>query len=220
MGKSSATKQRILDAAKNLFLSKGYESTSISDILKAIDISKGAFYHHFKSKEELLDSLANALADEAMEEIIRIKNENIDAMRKLNLIFSVSRQYKTANKRMVRVYIDAMYRPSNLILLEKLKQSSWGKIAPILVEIVDQGKKEGRFDVSDAKQFANIAGDLAFGLAKATANYILKDRLSEEEWDELERMGDAYARSLERLLGTSTGSLVLMDKHFIDMLRE
>ena len=52
---SDTTKQRILEAAKTLLSSHGYESTTIDDIITAAGVTKGAFYHYFKSKEHLCE---------------------------------------------------------------------------------------------------------------------------------------------------------------------
>ena len=55
------TRQRILDAAKKLFAQKGYERTTIQDILDELeDLSKGAIYHHFKNKEAMLHALIDS----------------------------------------------------------------------------------------------------------------------------------------------------------------
>lgn len=55
------TRQRILDAAKKLFAQKGYEHTTIQDILDELeDLSKGAIYHHFKNKEAMLHALVDS----------------------------------------------------------------------------------------------------------------------------------------------------------------
>lgn len=54
------TRNRILDAAQQLFITKGYEHTSIQNIVDELgDLSKGAIYHHFKSKEDILEELIN-----------------------------------------------------------------------------------------------------------------------------------------------------------------
>lgn len=54
------TRTRILDAAQRLFMAQGYEHTSIQDIVDELgDLSKGAIYHHFKSKEAILEELIN-----------------------------------------------------------------------------------------------------------------------------------------------------------------
>ena len=50
-------KQEILDAAERLFEVKGFEGTSISNILEETGIARGTLYYHFKSKEELLDAV-------------------------------------------------------------------------------------------------------------------------------------------------------------------
>ncbi len=47
------TKRKIADAARNLFVQKGYKATSIEDIVKATGCSAGNIYYHFKSKEGL-----------------------------------------------------------------------------------------------------------------------------------------------------------------------
>ncbi|MDO8304000.1 MAG: TetR/AcrR family transcriptional regulator [Sedimentisphaerales bacterium] len=49
------TKSRILEAAQTLLSAHGYESTTIDDIITAAGVTKGAFYHYFKSKEHLCE---------------------------------------------------------------------------------------------------------------------------------------------------------------------
>lgn len=51
--KSEATRERILAAAESLVMTKGFTGTSIDEILKASELSKGAFFHYFKGKGEL-----------------------------------------------------------------------------------------------------------------------------------------------------------------------
>lgn len=66
--KRQSTKSRIVKAAWNLFYKKGYENTTIEDIIVASKTSKGTFYHYFKGKEALLNSLSY-LFDEKYEEL-------------------------------------------------------------------------------------------------------------------------------------------------------
>jgi len=55
--KGEAQRQRIVAAADQLFYQQGYESTSFSDIADVVGISRGNFYYHFKSKNEILDAV-------------------------------------------------------------------------------------------------------------------------------------------------------------------
>lgn len=53
-----ATVERILDVAQRLFLEKGYDQTTIQDIVDGLKgMTKGAVYHHFKSKEEIMSAV-------------------------------------------------------------------------------------------------------------------------------------------------------------------
>ncbi|MBA4602632.1 TetR/AcrR family transcriptional regulator [Thermoactinomyces mirandus] len=73
------TKKRIVDAAFKLMAHRGFDALSIDDIMKSIGRTKGSFYVHFNSKEELLyeimetrlDRGYNQLADEILEELSR-----------------------------------------------------------------------------------------------------------------------------------------------------
>jgi len=72
MAKSATeTRSRIVSAARNLFSSHGFSGTSLDDILTAAGITKGAFYHYFKSKEEI----CLALLDQALIEIRRFSDQ-------------------------------------------------------------------------------------------------------------------------------------------------
>ncbi|MFR5584142.1 MAG: TetR/AcrR family transcriptional regulator [[Clostridium] scindens] len=50
-------KNEILDAAAALFAQKGFDHTSTSEIMEAVGIAKGTLYHHFKSKESIMDAI-------------------------------------------------------------------------------------------------------------------------------------------------------------------
>ncbi|MDI5985424.1 TetR/AcrR family transcriptional regulator [Halomonas sp. M4R5S39] len=53
------TREQIIEAADGLFYQQGYEHTSFSEIAKTVGISRGNFYYHFKSKDEILDAVIN-----------------------------------------------------------------------------------------------------------------------------------------------------------------
>ena len=52
--KSQAMREKILNTATQLFIHNGYEKTSVQNIAQTASISKGAIYHHFQSKDEIL----------------------------------------------------------------------------------------------------------------------------------------------------------------------
>jgi TetR/AcrR family transcriptional repressor of nem operon len=54
------TREYIVESADRLFYQRGFEHTSFSDIAESVQISRGNFYHHFKSKDEILDAVISA----------------------------------------------------------------------------------------------------------------------------------------------------------------
>lgn len=65
-----ASREQILKATRELFFTKGYHATSIDDVAKAAQISKGLLYHYFKGKEELLA----ALVETRIEDLLLVMN--------------------------------------------------------------------------------------------------------------------------------------------------
>lgn len=69
--KGEALRQRIVASADQLFYQQGYENTSFSDIAEDVGISRGNFYYHFKSKDEIL----NAVIDTRLTDIVQMLDE-------------------------------------------------------------------------------------------------------------------------------------------------
>lgn len=80
--KRRSTKSRIIKAAWNLFYKNGYENTTVDEIIAASKTSKGTFYHYFKGKEALLNTLSY-LFDEKYEELAGIVDPKLSAYDKL-----------------------------------------------------------------------------------------------------------------------------------------
>ena len=69
------TVERILDTAEQLFWEQGYENTTIQNIVDALgDLSKGAIYHHFKSKEEIIDAVASRFYHDSASKVAALKS--------------------------------------------------------------------------------------------------------------------------------------------------
>jgi AcrR family transcriptional regulator len=99
-------KNEILDVAAALFAEKGYDNASTNDIIEKIGIARGTLYHHFGSKEEILDALVDRMTREGVKRagtIVRDKNCPIIPMairiKKHFLPFRTSRETGSAPRR-------------------------------------------------------------------------------------------------------------------------
>lgn len=82
----------ILDVSSRLFLERGYEHTSIQDIINNLGgLSKGAIYHHFKSKEDILEAVTNRMTEESNRLLARIRDrKDLSGKEKLREMFRES----------------------------------------------------------------------------------------------------------------------------------
>jgi AcrR family transcriptional regulator len=67
---SGDTRERILAVANELFIEQGYEGTSLREIADRLDITKAALYYHFRSKDEILETLLSPF-DTLLDELLR-----------------------------------------------------------------------------------------------------------------------------------------------------
>ena len=82
----------ILDVAYRLFMEKGYEYTSIQDIIDHLGgLSKGAIYHHFKSKDDILIAVTDRMTEESNQMLTKIRDRSdLNGIEKLKTLFSDS----------------------------------------------------------------------------------------------------------------------------------
>ena len=85
------TVEKILDAAALLFIQKGYQNTTLQDIIDATKLSKGAVYHHFRSKEEIAQRVGDRLGDQMWEPLRHIRDDPaLTGLQKLQAVFAAS----------------------------------------------------------------------------------------------------------------------------------
>lgn len=155
-------KQEILDAAWELFDKNGYEKTTVNDIIKKANTSKGGFYYYFKAKEELLNSLY-AIFDREYEKIYESMDKNLDSMMQLKLLSQYVAYFIEAN--VSPALLAEMYRSQ---LLQKQQESFWGEeryYMHLVKKIVKEGQEKGEIrDDIPAEELAHHVMSLERGI--------------------------------------------------------
>lgn len=98
-------KTRLIEAGMKLFAEKGYHNTSVQEIVSAAGISKGAFYNHFKSKEDFIASSFYYFHLKLTTKIQRITEENLKPRESLAKQISVITQYIDQHKNFIIMYL-------------------------------------------------------------------------------------------------------------------
>jgi len=209
-------KTELLNTAEALFYETGYEQTSVNAIIEKIGVSKGTFYYYFKSKEDLVDCLAERAGQESMERIQEaVDKEGLDALGKMNKVYEASRQWQASNVELVMTILKVMYQDENLLLRHRIQQRSLELSVPVFSQIIEQGIQEEIFDAEDPMEISEMILRIGNNLSDSTTVLFLQSEGNPENLEIIERKIILYERAVERILGAPKGSIHVLDKDFL-----
>lgn len=151
------TVNRILDVALALFLEKGYDNTSIQDIIDGLGgLTKGAVYHHFKSKEDILSAALDRDNAALFEQLKAIRDDGrMSGAEKLQALFEAS---VTGPQMDMWADVAPDVDPvKNSRLLGLQYQSVFEETVPLFVlPIVEQGVRDGSIETRNPRAFSEV----------------------------------------------------------------
>jgi AcrR family transcriptional regulator len=206
-------RKEILDAAQRLIYTKGYEQMSIQDILDELKISKGAFYHYFGSKLDLLEAMTEGIIDEVNRVLMPIvEDPNLPALQKLQRYFDTAGRWKADRKDLLLQLVRVWYDDHNAIVRQKTYAAAIRSSTPIIARIIRQGVAEGVFHTD----YPDQAGEIIFSLFQSLGDtflfpIILREDLQASDLTLIKNGLAAYTDALERVLGAPHGSIHLLD---------
>lgn len=201
-------KQELLDAALQLFYEKGYEKTSVNDIIEKIGVSKGAFYYYFKSKEEVLDNLSMQQTEKIIKIIKKIaENNRLNTLEKLNKVIAESLEYKIAHQEH-RIKIHKVFEQGvNSKLQRRILENNVEFIRPTIQSIVEQGIQEGVFDTVFPEEAAEVY-IYCGSILRNMLSKLLREKGGEPGNIEIIKQKLIFYEDLiERILGAKKGSI-------------
>ena len=153
-------KQEILNAAQNLFASKGYQETSVSDIMNMAGGAKGMFYHCFQSKEEVMYALGNQLFFENNPFEAIKKRKDLNGLQKIKALL-VLNQSDTKRHNLNMQAIPILKDPH--ILAAAIKENR-RVLTPLWLELLEEGKKDGSIQTEYTKELSELLPLINFWL--------------------------------------------------------
>jgi AcrR family transcriptional regulator len=198
----------ILDVAQRFIAIKGYEQMTTQDLLESLQISRGAFYHYFESKQALLMALVERMAEQA--EHLRapiVSDREASAEDKLLHFFAMVDQYKRDNLGIVFAFLRIWYADENALFRNKLYLSRVQRLVPWLAQIIEEGVAQGVFTAPYPDHAARMIISLLEDLSYAMIDLLLVEEGKPLDFPRMTQMGEATADALERVLGMKPGSL-------------
>ncbi|MBN2050397.1 MAG: TetR/AcrR family transcriptional regulator [Spirochaetales bacterium] len=212
-------RHEFLTTAMSLFMKQGYEQTSINHIIEAVGVSKGAFYHYFKSREDLLEQLAVFVAEQTLEGLQEVvENPSLSALEKMNQVFQKSNAMKARNREFILGLLKTFYHDNNIQLRNKINEKNLDLTAPLLGRIIRQGIEEGTMDTEYPEETGSFILRIGSELVTQIARFIPAAEKDPAVLEEVLRYLRVYTSSVERIIGVPGGSLQLLDPYIITVI--
>ena len=140
-------RNEIIETAGKLFEEKGYEQTQVQDIVNEIGVAKGLFYYYFKSKDEVMEELADRYADAIIDAVNKLIDNDISTFDKINRIFQI---FIDSAEKKFGIFMGIL-NVKNGITHERIFFNVGKKMVPLVTELILSGNDNGECNCSDPK---------------------------------------------------------------------
>jgi AcrR family transcriptional regulator len=201
-------RSELIATAQRLFYTKGYERTSVSDIVKAVGVAQGTFYYYFDSKPAVLEAVvAELIAQEQalLQEIVA--DETLTAISKWKQAIRVVGDWKIERKEEMIETASLLMRDENVLLRHRLRPQAAQMVSREFAKIIAQGIEEGVFTT----QFVQESAEIVFAIGKTLNETLVELLLNSDKYNNpttlARRKIMATQTAIERVLGATPGSL-------------
>lgn len=202
------TYENIVSTAAKLFVEKGYEQTSIQDILNVLQLSKGGLYHHFRSKEDILEA------------VMQKRNLSVSAFLNQIILNTTAETTKEKLKKILytlsadeEIHALDMILPSqtdNPCFVVKGLETCIKQDAPVICRLFEEGISDGSLEITEPE----LCAEIFLMLLNIWSNPALFGR---DDAGTKKRL--IYLQSLMRLLGADIIEDALIDSLMNDYLK-
>ena len=140
-------RNEIIETAGKLFEEKGYEQTQVQDIVNEIGVAKGLFYYYFKSKDEVMEELADRYADAIIDAVNNLIDKDITTFDKINRIFQI---FIDSAEKKFGIFMGILNVKKG-ITHERIFFNVGKKMVPLVKELILSGNDNGECNCSDPK---------------------------------------------------------------------
>jgi len=196
--KADVRRDEILDVAGRLFVAKGYDATTINDILDEVGIARGTLYHHFRSKEQVLDGLIHRHGDRLLARLNDVASSDLPVVPKLLACVAVLSPGDAGDAAL----IDELGKAPDAALFLKSLDDIQLRLAPAIAQVVEQGVAAGVFHTPYPLEAVRII--------LAATHSLLDNQLLALTPEERAVQQAALVDAAERILGAESGSFSLL----------
>lgn len=199
--KPDERRTEIVQSARSLFNTVGYDSTTMMDVMNELGIAKGTIYHYFRSKEDLLASVIDQMTGEVLERMQLVidfpAGNALEQIHHLIIAGNIAGENEEVMKE--------LHRPNNIamhttMLAEVVKQS-----APLYAAVIQRGCDEGIFQVENPLEAAEFF--------LTSFQFLMDTGIHQWGEDDLARRALALPGLIESILKSKPGSFQFLNQY-------
>ena len=189
MKKGEKRKQDLIQIAYRLFVTRGYEHTSVDEIIAEAGIAKGTYYYYFESKEQMLEDVIGMMLQAEAEKAEAVLGTGLSVPEKIaGIIASIHPAQEELTIE------EALHRPENVLMHNKARERTFDLVVPILSRAAEEGVEEGLFHCDHiperVREIMILSSDLFDGRTPFSTAVI-----------------DVFIDSVEKILGAEPGTM-------------
>lgn len=192
-------KLEIIQSAFDILLEEGPERLSVNYLLRKTNMSKGAFFHYFDSKEELLSGVFDYVSKPIIDNIEAImQKEGLNVVNKLTMLYQSVGSMKADYGKGFEALSRILYRHDNKLFLIEMIERTLKAYLPVFEELILEGIKSGDFRVESPHAAAYHILTITIGINNEIGKYFLSDR-SRDKREKLKSkitLGESIIRSI------------------------
>jgi len=155
LSKSAAKERRqdLIDVAAQLFLKQGYENTTVNQIINSLNLAKGTYYYHLKSKEDILIAVSDKLISDTQKKLVTIHKQNEkDVLWRLREILSIFHDDFYRNRTIWKL----VYHDNNVAMHKQVTKIGGKRFTPLLTDVLQEGMEKDLIHVPHARETAQV----------------------------------------------------------------
>lgn len=150
------SKELIISSAEKLFLEKGFDKVSMRDISEEAKLSKGAIYHHYKSKDEIIKEIINKYVELQRSMLVDLIKKTDGYTGKDKIVYLLDNIVDTVESRFKKLEVDEYQCIKSPDMVYMYLKNNMNYDAPMLADIIETGNKAGSLSVEKPLECAEI----------------------------------------------------------------
>ena len=212
MKKGELRREAIIRTAERLFFEKGYEETSIQDILDELSISKGGFYHHFDSKIALLSEICRQRGERDLERVRgELRTGKLKSVQKLNLLLGYLHMFSHSEPEFTALVLKVSYLDGDVHFRDQMRTFNISALRPLVDEVIGEGMEDGSFFTRHPGKLGELLLQLGCDINDEVCRMLASNPENPDCVIEIMELLDAYREGVEMLSGAEFGKIELFN---------